>query len=409
MSKRKYDLVLYGATGFTGKLTAAYLDNHPDLEERRWAIAGRNQNGLEAVRAGLSATNVDVIPCPLTDSSSVEALASSTHAVITTAGPFSAYDGDKLLGACAKAGTHYSDLSGEGFWQREMIDQYHDIAQASGAKIVLGGGVDSIPSDLGTMIALQGLNLAPETPERVDVTGVYTEYSGSFSGGTIASGKARLKALRTGRLTKAATNDPYILAPDVDGCSREAGTADGMPKGFRTSLDSKRGALFSFFMGKINAPVVRRSLALSGRAGTTTYRECCSLGTWTRVGWLYASRGMGYPLGDPIKLNPKPGEGPPGWMIKQGAFTIHVTAETESGRYTRAVITGKGDPGYGATSKMLAEVGLCLGQKCNTDNSQAPIGGGVLTPATGLGDALIDQLANAESGEFMKLDLAEVG
>ncbi len=407
MNDRIYDLVLYGATGFTGKLTAAYLDEHPDLIGKRWAIAGRNGAGLQQLQSTLRASNVDVVVCPLTDESAVESLVLSTRAIITTAGPFSAYDGDKLLGACARAGTHYSDLSGEGFWQREMIDQFHDTAVASGAKIVLGGGVDSIPSDLGTLIALQGLKRKPD--EYAKVTGVYTEYSGSFSGGTIASGKARLKAMRTGRLTKEATDDPYILAPDVIGCVNEAGTADGMPKKFLSKLDPKRGMLFSFFMGKINAPIVRRSLALSGIAESTSYQECCSLGTWTRVGWLYASRGMGYPLGDPIKMNPKPGEGPPAWMIKQGAFTIHVTAETESRKYARAVVTGKGDPGYGATSKMLAELGLCLGQKCLPGNADVPQGGGVLTPATGLGDALIKQLSNAESGGFMSLELVETG
>ena len=404
---KKYDLVLYGATGFTGKLTAAYLDGHPDLEGRRWAIAGRNEQALNEVLKSLSSSNVDAICCSLTDAASVAALVSSTCAVITTAGPFSAYDGDKLLGACARAGTHYSDLSGEGFWQREMIDQYHEDANASGAKIVLGGGVDSIPSDLGTLMALQGLNLAENNDDNISVTGVYSEYSGSFSGGTIASGKARLKALRTGRLTKEAINDPYILAPGIEGCATEEGTADGMPASFKTKLDPKRGMLFPFFMGKINAPVVRRSLALAGMAGTTSYRECCSLGTWTRIGWLYASRGMGYPLGDPIKLNPKPGEGPPDWMIKQGGFTIHVTAETESGKYARAVIAGKGDPGYGATSKMLGEVGLCLGQKCTPENDTVPQLSGVLTPATALGDALIRQLREAESGAFMTLELVE--
>ncbi|MEO0602087.1 MAG: saccharopine dehydrogenase NADP-binding domain-containing protein, partial [Myxococcota bacterium] len=132
----RFDVVLYGATGFTGKLTAAYLDRHPELRGRPWAIAGRNETSLAAVRETLQSAHVEAITCPLTDQAGVEAMVRSARAVISTAGPYSAYDGDKLLGACATAGVHYSDLSGEGFWQREMIDRYHPVAQDSGAKIV---------------------------------------------------------------------------------------------------------------------------------------------------------------------------------------------------------------------------------------------------------------------------------
>ena len=172
----KFDLILYGATGFTGKLTAAYLDRHPELAGRRWAIAGRNAGALEAVRATLTSQQVEVVTCPLNDAGAVKAMVQSTHVVITTAGPYSTYDGDKLLGECARAGVHYSDLSGEGFWQREMIDQYHEIAQASGAKIVLGGGVDSIPSDLGAFMALQEIGLesqSSQNAESIQLSGVY--------------------------------------------------------------------------------------------------------------------------------------------------------------------------------------------------------------------------------------------
>lgn len=124
MANPDLDLILYGATGFTGKLTAAYLDRHPALAEKRCAIAGRNAKALEVVRGTLRSDNVEVVACPLTDAEAVDEMARSTRVVITTAGPYSAYDGDVLLGACARAGTHYSDLAGEGFWQREMIDAY---------------------------------------------------------------------------------------------------------------------------------------------------------------------------------------------------------------------------------------------------------------------------------------------
>ena len=407
----KFDLILYGATGFTGKLTAAYLDRHPELVGRRWAIAGRNAGALEAVRATLTSQQVEVVTCPLNDAAAVEAMVQSTHVVITAAGPYSTYDGDKLLGACARAGVHYSDLSGEGFWQREMIDQYHEIAQASGAKIVLGGGVDSIPSDLGAFMALKGIGLGTEsldtmntvdTVDSIQLTSVYKEYSGSFSGGTLASGKAREAAIKSGRLTRDALCDPYVLAPGAQRADSECTTLDGMPHKFRYQKDKKLGVLLPFFMGKINAPVVRRSLALQGLAGVVTYRECCSPGMWFKVAWLYISRGFGYPLGDPINFKPKSGQGPPKWMLTQGAFKVEITAQTPDGPIAKVTIAGKGDPGYGATSKMLSEVALCL----LNDHQQQPSDGGVLTPATAMGHTLIERLNAAENGTFMQLHIA---
>ena len=398
----KFDLILYGATGFTGKLTAAYLDRHPELVGRRWAIAGRNAAALKALQATLTSQQVEVVTCPLNDAAAVEAMVQSTHVVITTAGPYSTYDGDKLLGACARAGVHYSDLSGEGFWQREMIDQYHEIAQASGAKIVLGGGVDSIPSDLGAFMALKGIGLETHSTQSIQLSGVYKEYSGSFSGGTLASGKAREAAIKSGRLTRDALCDPYVLAPGAQRADSEYTTLDGMPHKFRYQKDKKLGVLLPFFMGKINAPVVRRSLALQGLAGAVTYRECCSPGMWFKVAWLYISRGFGYPLGEPINFKPKTGQGPPKWMLTQGAFKVEITAQTPDGGSSKAIISGKGDPGYGATSKMLSEVALCL----LNDHQQQQSNGGVLTPATAMGHTLIERLDAAENGTFMQLYIA---
>ncbi|WP_297823103.1 saccharopine dehydrogenase NADP-binding domain-containing protein [uncultured Paraglaciecola sp.] len=401
----KFDLILYGATGFTGKLTAAYLDRHPELAGRRWAIAGRNAGALEAVRATLTSQQVEVVTCPLNDAGAVKAMVQSTHVVITTAGPYSTYDGDKLLGACARAGVHYSDLSGEGFWQREMIDQYHEIAQASGAKIVLGGGVDSIPSDLGAFMALQEIGLesqSSQNAESIQLSGVYKEYSGSFSGGTLASGRAREAAIKSGRLTRDALCDPYVLAPGAQRADSECTTLDGMPHKFRYQKDKKLGMLLPFFMGKINAPVVRRSLALQGLAGVVTYRECCSPGMWLKVAWLYISRGLGYPLGESINFKPKSGQGPPKWMLTQGAFKVEITAQASDGRSSKAIISGKGDPGYGATSKMLSEVALCL----LNDRQQQTSGGGVLTPSTAMGHKLVERLDAAENGTFMQLYIA---
>ncbi|MFT4769834.1 MAG: short subunit dehydrogenase-like uncharacterized protein [Glaciecola sp.] len=398
----KYDILLYGATGFTGKLTAAYLSGHPDLTGKRWAIAGRNAAVLAEVHSSLESEHVEVVVCALDDEAAVEAMVRSTRVVITTAGPYSSYNGEALLSACARLGVHYSDLSGEGFWQREMIDGYHETAIESGAKIVLGGGVDSIPSDLGAYLALQHCEASLSATDPIQLTAVYTEYSGSFSGGTLASGRARQAAIKSGRLTAEALHDPYVLAPNTTGADSAVATLDGMPKGFRYQRVSGLGRLLPFFMGQINAPVVRRSLALFGQADTVSYRECCSPGMWARVAWLYSSRGLGFPLGDPINFKPKSGQGPPKWMLTQGQFTVDVHARAGSTTLCKVTIAGKGDPGYGATSKMLGEVALCLMHDHDTKPDEA----GVLTPATALGDALVERLSEADDGRFMRFEIA---
>lgn len=395
-----FDIILYGATGFTGKLTAQYLAQHPDLAGKRWAIAGRNALALKELRASLDTDRVDVVVCALEDTKGIEKMLGSTRAIITTAGPYSSYNGRALLGACARLGVHYSDLSGEGFWQREMIDEFHEVARASGAKIVLGGGVDSIPSDLGTYLALKQANVPASDSDPIHVTGLYTEYSGSFSGGTLASGRARQAAIKSGRLSTEALFDPYILAPKTEGADSETGTLDGMPRRFIRKRESGLGTLLPFFMGQINAPVVRRSLALNGQASTVSYRECCSPGMWARIAWLYGSRGLGIPLGQPIKFIPKSGEGPPKWMLNQGQFKVEVYAKQGSKQLSKVTVSGKGDPGYGATSKMLAEVALCLA----LDKQGKPSAAGVLTPATALGDALIKRLGDADGGRFMRFE-----
>jgi short subunit dehydrogenase-like uncharacterized protein len=304
-----------------------------------------------------------------------------------------------------------------------MSDQFDSIARSTGAKIVLGGGVDSIPSDLGTYLALEALQ--PAAGQRVDVRGVYTEYTGSFSGGTLNSGRATAKAKREGRLTKALANDPYLLAPELGagfrGADSVAGTASGMQSGWKRSWCTDGYAmLMDFFMAPINARVVRRSLALKGGAdgaAAISYSECCSVGMWARALCVWMSRGFGYDtpthtnththththtnthtldsisryaelftvrhvwhilvhgvltlltprdsryfVGQPINFKPQSGEGPPPWLLKCGTFRINVTATVFEGSATAVVVRGKGDPGYGATSKMLAETGQSVSQ-----------------------------------------------
>ena len=391
----KYDLVLYGATGFTGKLVATYLNAVPDLAGRSWAIAGRTESKLEALKSSLTRQGVHAVHLELTDEQSVDALVSSTRAVINCAGPFSQYHAESLISACARRGVHYSDLAGESFWQKEMADKYHGVAQQSGARIVFGGGIDSIPSDLGAMLAFNGLPHA-ETSGEVKMRAVYTEYTGSFSGGTLASGRAMAKARKEGRVTDDMEANPYLICPSGQtGADTVVGTADGMPTDFKWGFRRHQ----PFFMAPINARIVRRSLALRGLAERVSYAECSSNGLWLRMIWVLLSRGFGYLRGAPINFAPKPGEGPPAWLIDEGAFTLELTATAASGAQAVCVVKGKGDPGYGATAKMLAECGLCL----SLDELSGP--GGVLTPWTGLGEPLVSRLRRAEEGRFMALDV----
>ena len=398
MSAEPLVLIVYGATGFTGQLVATYLDGHPELRGKPWAIAGRTQSKVAELSAKLG-DRPETLCVDLDDTDAVTAMVSRTTVILNCAGPYSVSNGAVLLGACARAGVHYSDLSGEGFWQAEMIDAFDDLARDSGAKVILGGGVDSIPSDLGAFMAAEAL--LSEPGQSVQLRGVYTRYTGSFSGGTLNSGKATERAKRSGSYTDAMEVNPYLLTTGVVGVETDTpGTADGMAPRFKWAFDSTYGAVSKFFMAPINARVVRRSLVLRNEHQRISYSECAAIGMWLRVTGMWASRGFGYFLGEPINFKPTSGEGPPSWLLRDGGFEIEVTAKA-SAKTVRTRISGQGDPGYGATSKMLAELGLCLALDDHSDSLHRA---GVLTPSTGLGHALILRLSQAQGGKFMQFD-----
>ena len=398
MFKEPLVLIVYGATGFTGQLVATYLDTHPELRGKPWAIAGRTESKLADLSARLGG-RPETLCVDLEDTDALSAMVLRTAVVLNCAGPYSVNNGAALLGACARAGVHYSDLAGEGFWQAEMIEAFDDLAHDSGAKVILGGGVDSIPSDLGAFIAAEAIPSEPD--QRTSLRGVYTRYTGSFSGGTLNSGKAVAQAKKSGRYTDAMEANPYLLTPGTIGVETEApGTADGMVPEFKWAFDPTYGIVSKFFMAPINARVVRRSLTLRGEHQNASYSECAAAGMWMRVTGMWASRGFGYFLGEPINFKPTSGEGPPSWLLRDGGFEIEVTA-TANAKVARTRITGQGDPGYGATSKMLAELGLCLALD---DHSGSSHRAGVLTPSTGLGNALVLRLTQAQGGKFMEFD-----
>ena len=387
------DIVLYGATGFVGQLVTRYLARHPENRRFTWAIAGRNSNKLKRVRDSVATdgTEPKIIVAQAADPASVQAMVADAKVVLNVAGPFSLYHGDHIVGACARSGTHYADLSGEYWYQRRMIDDFRHEAERTGAKIVLAAGVDSIPSDLGVQFAIE--RLAAKGGRARHTKALFTSYAGSFSGGTRQSMQARKAITQSGEYDPEFHTDPYVLAPGVERSQGDETVSGWDARRFDTDF---RQFGVPFFMAPINARVVRRSLALDGHL-PCTYQEGISVGALLKAAWLYLSRGFGYFVGAPIPMQPKPGEGPPPWLQRAGSFCVRVHATTEDRTQSALVeVGGSGDPGYLATSKMLTETGLALLL------DEVPPRSGVLTPATALGPILRRRLAEAEGGRFMQ-------
>ena len=394
-----HDIVLHGATGFTGQLIADRLARHPEGGRFSWAIAGRNPEKLAGVRDSVAARGTEpaIVPVQAADPASVEQMVADAKVVLNAAGPFSEYHGDHIVGACARSGTHYADLSGEYYYQRRMIDEFHPEAERTGAKIVLAAGVDSVPSDLGVQLAIERLSAKGGRARHAKA--LFTRYAGSFSGGTRRSMQARKEALRSDEYEAELHDDPYVLAPGADR-AHDGETVAGWDS-YRLDPDLRRFG-GPFFMAPINARIVRRSLALDGHL-PCTYEEGISLAAWLVAAWLYLSRGFGYFVGAPIPFRPRSGQGPPAWLQRAGSFCVRVHATTEDRTRSALVeVRGAGDPGYRATSKMITEVGLAL-----LRDDEAPPRAGVLTPATALGPALRRRLAEVEEGRFMQFKVLD--
>lgn len=379
-----FDLVVYGATGFTGKLVAQYLAERGGPE--RIALAGRNPDKLAEVAADLGVT-WPMITASADDPASLQAMAESTKAVVTTVGPYMKY-GLPLVEACAQAGTHYADLAGEVLFMRESIDGFDAMAKETGARIVHASGFDSIPSDLGVYL------LHEAAGGELGTTVMAVRWaSGGFSGGTVASGIGQMEAARKDARLEKIMADPYALTPGSSGPDG----GDQMWVHYEPSLDSWTGP---FIMAMINTRVVRRSNYLSDFAYGRhfQYKEVVATGP----GWGGRARatalaagstggmlalGFGPTRAVASRFLPEPGEGPSQEAREKGGFRVEFRSSLPDGRIYGAEVIGKGDPGYAATSRMLAESGLCLA----TTEGQ----GGVLTPATAMGDALVERLRAA--------------
>lgn len=385
MATREFDLVLLGATGFTGKLVAEYLARCDD--KPRWAIVGRNADKLAALNM-----NVPIVVADALDPSAMDALAKRTKVICTTAGPYAKY-GSEVVAACAANGTHYCDLAGEVQWMRRMIDAHHDRAKSTGARIVHTCGFDSIPSDLGTWAVQREFRATYGEPAS-HVTALFGEQSGALSGGTIASGMETAREGGESREVRKILANPYALDPDPD--APHPSSPDEASIGWNADL---KMFTVPFVMAGINTRVVRRAHALSGYpwGNDFVYREVMSTpgnakGLAMAVGITGALAGLAFAMKRPAlraqlaKRAPKPGEGPTLAQRERGHWKVRFVAKNGDHKLVYIVGDAHGDPGYASTAKMLSESALSLARDPLTSS------GGVTTPSVAMGSQLYDRL-----------------
>ncbi|ANM31047.1 hypothetical protein ABI59_17900 [Acidobacteria bacterium Mor1] len=396
-ASREFDVVVWGASGFTGRLVAEHLSKrYPPESDLRWAMAGRNREKLEQVRRDLGEGGAE-IPLLIADShdaGSLTAMVRRARVVCSTVGPFARY-GDALVAACAEHGTHYADITGEIQWVRRMIDRHEETARQSGARLVHCCGFDSIPADLGCRLASQAMQ---DRHGRAcdEIKYLVRRIKGTFSGGTVASLLHVFDEVKQDRSIRRILANPYSIAPDTDRRPRQV-TQRG------PSWDEDLGSWTApYVMAAVDEKIVHRSNALNGDAygRGLRYREaiCTGRGPAGYFRALSATAGLtGFMAGvafPPTRalLNrfvlPQPGEGPDREQREKGLFKI-VVVGTAGEQQVRVRIDGERDPGYGATSRMLGESAACLA----IDGDTLPVGGGSWTPASCMADALRPRLA----------------
>ena len=383
---KKYEIIVYGATGFTGQICCKYLrDNYTDLV---WAMAGRNGDKLEEIKSNLN-LDCDVVVADGADIEALRSLASQTKVVLSTAGPFARY-GSLLVQACVESGTHYTDITGENHWVRGLIDKHHSEAASKGVRIIPSCGYDSIPSDLGAFFTISQFN---KPVSRVDV---YHEAQGGASGGTtetIFTMDGLSKEMR----------DPFVLNPqETVSEEQRQKSKDGFVV---EQVDGIEGWSGIGMMAVANTRVVRRSAALMeqnqksygnnftfGEHGLFSTKRMARLASY---GSILAFLVIGTPLKylvRPFLL--KPGQGPSQETQDKGWFRATFVAHSEDNERKICSMYGSGDPGYKSTAKMVCESAIALAR--SNDLPGGSEYGGVLTSAVGLGDVLIERLKNAE-------------
>lgn len=381
MSKadRPLDIIVYGATGYTGRLVAEYLDQHYGKREDRpkWAMAGRSLTKLEEVRMKIGAdASIPLIVADSDDPASLEAMCKQTRVVLTTVGPYQLY-GDALVAACAATGTDYADLCGEPGWMAEKIAEHHETAKANGARISFSSGFDSIPFDLGVLM------LQKEANERFGkpaprVKGRVRAMQGTFSGGTAASLTETMKAVgKNPSLVKVLTN-PFALTPGFEGPDQ--------PNGMVPRYEDEVGKWAApFIMASINTKNVHRTNFLRGHPYGEDFRYDEMMLTSPGEAGKAAADAALEMLKNPFGAKPpKPGEGPSAEERENGHYDVLFIGEMPDGETIHYGVKGRYDPGYGSTSRMIAETGMAL--------LASDAEGGIGTPGSILGEALVDRL-----------------
>ena len=403
---RELDIVLFGATGFVGRLTAQHLAEHAG-DDVRIGLAGRSRTRLEQVRASLPARCAQwpLVVVDAADEIAVGELAARAAVVCTTVGPYAKY-GLPLVAACAAAGTHYCDLTGEVLFVRDAIDRHHDQAVSTGARIVTSCGFDSIPSDLGALVtadqvAADGAGTLGDTLLHV------RRLRGGISGGTIDSAREQAKAMAADPDRRRIAASGHSLSPDRDAepPARARPPAPKSPVGalaqrIPARVDPITGRWVApFFMASHNTRIVRRSNSLSQWSYGRDFRydEVMDTGrgvegavraglTSLALAAIFGGMSFGPTRRVLDQVLPKPGEGPSPAQMARGLFVMEIETTTTTGARYRTRVAAPYDPGYSGTAIMLGQSALCLAR----DDLSSP--GGVLTPAVAMGQALVDRL-----------------
>ncbi len=396
-SDKEFDLIVWGATGFVGELICEYLVAHYAGSDIRWAMGGRSASKLEAVRAklGAAAADVPLVTGDAMDKAALDQIVLRTRVVISTVGPYALY-GTEMLAACARHGVDYVDLTGETQWIAKMIDAYQEDAEKSGARIVNCCGYDSIPSDLGVFFLNEHAKSQGNAP-CTEITMAVKAAKGGASGGTIWSLMNVIVEAQKDKEVAKVLRNPFALAP------KGQRTGPRQPSNNILRHDADFGVwLAPFVMAAINTRVVHRSNALMDYPMTKDFRYGEAMMTGAGFGGRMAAYGMAAGLGlfgllaalAPTRwllksyVLPKPGEGPSKEARETGFFKHVVLGKSESGSTYKVGVAGDRDPGYGSTAKMITEAALCLLK----DVPKSETKGGLWTPASAMGQKLIDRL-----------------
>lgn len=398
---KKYDIIIFGASGFAGRLVAEYLYNNYGVNKGlQWAMAGRDREKLEKVKANITEEPIDILIANANDETSLDAICQKTKVLCTTVGPYSKY-GSPVVAACVRQNCHYCDLTGEVPWMRKMIDRHHEEAKRKNLKIVHSCGFDSIPSDMG-LLYLQEQAKAQRGRYCSTVKTGMKAMKGGLSGGTYASFREIMKEAASDPKVAELLQDPFALNPEKSTEKEEV--KDLRSAEYDADFNSWK---CPFVMAGINTRNVRRAVALRGEPYGEDFRydEFALTGKGLKgrlkaymqlaiTGLLAIARPGSLPGKLVDRFAPDPGEGPSQEEREQGFWIFDLLGKWEDGETIRIRQKGDRDPGYGSTAKMLGESAVCLARE------EGPTVYGVLTPSVAMGEALLERLQRNAGVEF---------